>query len=108
MVIGVLHDDRQVNVAEPSPPEIPVYLPQITPGTMIYEVAARNRCIGMKTTSAPTTMVTMWAIDQPLTGDLELIGRNVERALFVGPFLRPVQLLVIGSPLPVGGSPGTG
>jgi hypothetical protein len=39
VVIGVLEDDRQVNVAEPSPPEIQVYLPQITPGSMICEVA---------------------------------------------------------------------
>jgi hypothetical protein len=39
VVIGVLDDDRQVNVAEPWSPEIQVYLPQITPGSMIYEVA---------------------------------------------------------------------
>ncbi len=39
IVIGVLDDERQVNVAEPSQPEMEVCIPQITPESMFYKAA---------------------------------------------------------------------
>jgi predicted permease len=39
VVIGVLDDERQVSVAEPSKPEIEVCIPQITPASMFYKGA---------------------------------------------------------------------
>ena len=38
-VVGVLDDERQVNVAEPSKPEMEVCIPQITPASMFYRGA---------------------------------------------------------------------
>jgi len=38
-VIGVLDDERQVSVAEPSQPEIEVCIPQITPDSAFYQAA---------------------------------------------------------------------
>jgi len=39
VVVGVLDDERQVSVAEPSQPEMEVSIPQITPESMFYEAA---------------------------------------------------------------------
>jgi predicted permease len=39
IVVGVLDDERQVSVAEPSQPEMEVCIPQITPERMFYKAA---------------------------------------------------------------------
>jgi predicted permease len=39
VVVGVLDDERQVSVAEPSQPEMEVSIPQITPESMFYKAA---------------------------------------------------------------------
>jgi predicted permease len=39
VVVGVLDDERQVSVAEPSQPEMEVCIPQITPESMFYKAA---------------------------------------------------------------------
>ncbi len=57
VVVGVLDDDRQVNVAEPSRPEMQLYLPQITPGSMTYEVVGMAMDLAVRTERDPTAMM---------------------------------------------------
>jgi predicted permease len=57
VVIGVLDDDRQVNVAEPSRPEMQVYLPQMTPQSMFYEPAEKMAMdLAVRTERDPAAM----------------------------------------------------
>jgi len=57
VVIGVLDDDRQVNVAEPSRPEMQVYLPQVTPESMFYEPAEKMAMdLAVRTERDPAAM----------------------------------------------------
>jgi predicted permease len=60
VVIGVLGDDRQVNVAEPSRPEMQVYLPQLTPQSMFYEPAEKMAMdLAVRTERDPAAMTPM-------------------------------------------------
>lgn len=57
-VVGVLDDERQVSVAEPSQPEIEVCIPQITPDSMFYKAAegmAMN--VAVRTSEAPALLI---------------------------------------------------
>jgi predicted permease len=58
VVIGVLADERQVNVAEPSQPEMEVCLPQVTPVSMFYNFAeGRAMDVAVRTDRSPATMI---------------------------------------------------
>jgi predicted permease len=58
VVIGVLDDERQVNVAEPSQPEMEVCLPQVTPVSMFYNFAeGRAMDLAVRTDRSSATMI---------------------------------------------------
>jgi predicted permease len=58
VVVGVLADERQVNVSEPSQPEIEVCLPQITRVSMFYNFAeGRAMDLAVRTDRSPATMI---------------------------------------------------
>lgn len=58
VVVGVLDDERQVNVADPSQPEMEVCLPQITPTSMFYNAAeGRAMDIAVRTDQSPASMI---------------------------------------------------
>ncbi len=58
VVVGVLADERQVNVADPSQPEIEVCLPQITPTSMFYNAAeGRAMDVAVRTDRTPASMI---------------------------------------------------
>lgn len=56
VVVGVLDDERQVSVAEPSYPEIEVCLPQITPGSGFYGPAGMAMDIAVRTERNPASV----------------------------------------------------
>jgi hypothetical protein len=56
VVVGVLDDERQVSVAKPSQPELEVCLPQITPGSMFYELAGMAMDLAVRTERDPAAM----------------------------------------------------
>ena len=57
VVVGVLDDDRQVSVAEPSRPEMQVYLPQMTPQSAFYEIAEKMAMdLAVRTERDPAAM----------------------------------------------------
>jgi predicted permease len=56
VVVGVLDDERQISVAEPSQPEIEVCLPQITPDSMFYGPAGMAMDLAVRTERNPSTM----------------------------------------------------
>ncbi|HEY2002380.1 MAG TPA: ABC transporter permease [Acidobacteriaceae bacterium] len=55
-VVGVLDDERQVTVAEPSQPEIEECLPQITPDSMFYQPAGMAMDLAVRTERDPAAM----------------------------------------------------
>jgi predicted permease len=58
IVVGVLDDERQVSLAEPSQPEIEVCLPQITPGSGFYRSAeGRAMDLAVRTEMDPSSMI---------------------------------------------------
>lgn len=58
VVVGVLADERQVNVSDPSQPEMEVCLPQITPTSMFYGAAeGRAMDIAVRTDRTPASMI---------------------------------------------------
>jgi predicted permease len=59
VVVGVLDDERQVSVAEPSQPEIEVCLPQITPDRGFYGPAGMAMDLAVRTERDPATMTPM-------------------------------------------------
>jgi predicted permease len=57
-VIGILDDERQVNVADPSKPELEVCIPQITPDTGFYKGAEGMAMdIAVRTDLSPSAIV---------------------------------------------------
>jgi predicted permease len=56
VVVGVLDDERQVSVAEPSQPEIEVCLPQITPDSGFYGPAGMAMDLAVRTERDPAAM----------------------------------------------------
>lgn len=57
-VVGVLDDERQVSVAEPSQPEIEVCIPQITPGSMLYKATEGMAMdVAVRTPDDPSKLV---------------------------------------------------
>jgi putative ABC transport system permease protein len=56
VVVGVLDDERQVSVAEPSQPEIEVCLPQITPDSGFYGPAGMAMDLAVRTERSPASM----------------------------------------------------
>jgi hypothetical protein len=56
VVVGVLGDERQVTVAEPSRAEIEVCLPQVTPGSMFYGPAGMAMDVAVRTERDPAAM----------------------------------------------------
>jgi predicted permease len=56
VVVGVLDDERQVSVAEPSQPELEVCLPQITPGSGFYGPAGMAMDLAVRTERDPAAM----------------------------------------------------
>jgi predicted permease len=57
-VVGVLDDERQVSVAEPSQPEIEVCIPQITPESMFYKAAEGMAMdVAVRTSSEPSQLI---------------------------------------------------
>jgi hypothetical protein len=59
VVVGVLNDERQVSVAEPSQPEIEVCLPQITPNSGFYGPAGMAMDLAVRTERDPAAMTPM-------------------------------------------------
>ena len=58
VVVGVLEDERQVSVPEPSKPEIEVCLRQLTPDSMFYKVAeGRAMDLAVRTGRDPAQVV---------------------------------------------------
>jgi hypothetical protein len=58
VVVGVLADDRQVAVAEPTHPELEVCLPQITPKSMFYKAAeGRAMDLAVRTGRTPASIL---------------------------------------------------
>ena len=58
VIVGVLADGRQVNVAEPSQPEMEVCLPQVTPVSMFYNAAeGRAMDLAVRTDRSPAMMI---------------------------------------------------
>lgn len=56
VVVGVVDDEHQVSVAEPSQPEIEVCIPQITPDSMFYK-AAEGRAMDLAVRTQLTSSV---------------------------------------------------
>jgi predicted permease len=57
-VVGVLDDERQVSVAEPSQPEIEVCIPQITPESMFYRAAEGMAMdVAVRTSNEPSQLI---------------------------------------------------
>ena len=56
VVVGVLDDERQVSVAEPSQPEIEVCLPQITPESGFYQPVGMAMDLAVRTERDPASM----------------------------------------------------
>jgi len=56
VVVGVLDDERQVSVAEPSQPEIEVCMPQITPGSAFYQVTGMAMDLAVRTDRNPASV----------------------------------------------------
>jgi predicted permease len=56
VVVGVLNDERQVSVAEPSQPEIELCLPQITPNNGFYQMAGMAMDLAVRTERDPAAM----------------------------------------------------
>jgi predicted permease len=56
VVVGVLDDERQVSVAEPSQPEVEVCLPQITPDSGFYGPAGMAMDLAVRTERDPAAM----------------------------------------------------
>jgi putative ABC transport system permease protein len=56
VVVGVLNDERQISVAEPSQPEIEVCLPQITPSSGFYGPAGMAMDLAVRTERDPAAM----------------------------------------------------
>jgi hypothetical protein len=56
VVVGVLDDERQVSVAEPSQPEIEVCLPQITPSSGFYQPVGMAMDLAVRTERDPAAM----------------------------------------------------
>ena len=53
LVVGVLSDDRQDSITEPSVPELEVCMPQITPNSMFYQPTGRAMDIAVRTRRNP-------------------------------------------------------
>jgi predicted permease len=56
VVVGVLDDERQVSVAEPSQPEIEVCLPQITPESGFYQPVGMAMDLAVRTERDPAAI----------------------------------------------------
>ena len=57
VVVGVLDDERQDRVTEPSKPEIEVCMPQITPGSMFYGPISISMSIAVRSGRNPATVI---------------------------------------------------
>jgi len=57
VVVGVLDDDRQDGIAEPSQAEIEVCMPQITPGSTFYGPTSIAMSIAVRTERDPATVI---------------------------------------------------
>ena len=57
LVVGVLSDDRQDSITEPSVPELEVCMPQITPNSMFYQPTGRAMDIAVRTRRNPGEMI---------------------------------------------------
>jgi len=57
-VIGVLDDERQVSVADPSQPEMEICIPQITPESMFYKAAEGIAMdVAVRTSQEPSALI---------------------------------------------------
>jgi predicted permease len=57
-VVGVLDDERQVSVAEPSQPELEICIPQITPESMFYKGAEGvGMDVAVRTSLEPSRLI---------------------------------------------------
>ncbi len=57
-VVGVLDDERQVSVAEPSQPEMEICIPQITPDSMFYKATEGvGMDVAVRTSSEPSSLI---------------------------------------------------
>jgi len=57
-VVGVLDDERQVSVAEPSQPEMEISIPQITPDSMFYKAAEGvGMDVAVRTSNEPSQLI---------------------------------------------------
>lgn len=56
-VIGVLDDERQASITEPSQPEVEVCLPQVTPASGFYHVSTISMDLVVRTDRAPDSII---------------------------------------------------
>ena len=56
-IIGVLNDERQASIAEPSQPEVEVCLPQLTPDSGFYQPSTIAMDLAVRTDRAPASMI---------------------------------------------------
>lgn len=57
VVVGVLDDERQDRITEPSQPEIEVCMPQITPGSTFYQPTSMAMSIAVRTERDPASVI---------------------------------------------------
>ncbi len=56
-IIGILGDERQAKIGEPSQPEVEICLPQLTPESGVYQPATMGMDLAVRTERAPEAMI---------------------------------------------------
>lgn len=58
VIIGVIDDERQVSISQPSQPEIEICIPQITPDTLAYQaIEGLNMELAVRTDRSPASII---------------------------------------------------
>jgi hypothetical protein len=57
VIVGIVDDERQKKIAEPSQPEVEICLPQLTPGTTAYRLSTAAMDLAVRTERAPDSMI---------------------------------------------------
>ncbi len=57
VIIGIVDDERQAKIDEPSQPEVEVCIPQLTPASGMYEPATIAMDLAVRTERAPDAMI---------------------------------------------------
>jgi predicted lysophospholipase L1 biosynthesis ABC-type transport system permease subunit len=57
MIVGIVDDERQARIGEPSRPEVEICLPQLTPESGMYQPATVAMDLAVRTERAPDAMI---------------------------------------------------